>query len=241
MPPPRRPRGPGDSGRRERIVTAALEVIGAGGMAGLTHRAVAAQAKVPLGSTTYYFATLDDLLEAAVDRAADHYDTWLRDWADRLGEVVPERLAEAVTALVLDQLEQHRDRLVVEYEVYFAAINRPRLRAGAARFTATTVQVLSGLSSPATASALTAAVDGLCLRALTSPEPLGPDEVRAVVAAILTPDRSRPSGGPPGRSAGADPRSSPPHEPHGALGQQPSAGRVRGRRKSSDSPPAGPR
>jgi AcrR family transcriptional regulator len=49
---------------------AALEVVAAKGVEGLTHGAVAAVAGIPLGSTTYHFASLDDLLAAAiVDRA----------------------------------------------------------------------------------------------------------------------------------------------------------------------------
>ena len=36
------------------------------GLAGLTHRAVADEAGVPLGSTTYYFADRNDLLVAAM-------------------------------------------------------------------------------------------------------------------------------------------------------------------------------
>ena len=46
-----------------------MRVIVAGGLAGLTHRAVADEAKVPLGSTTYYFADRNDLLVAAMEVA----------------------------------------------------------------------------------------------------------------------------------------------------------------------------
>ena len=47
--------------RRREIVTAAAELIVEIGVDALTHRKVAARAGVPLGSTTQYFATLDDL------------------------------------------------------------------------------------------------------------------------------------------------------------------------------------
>ena len=59
------------SDRREEILRAALRLIGSRGMHHVTHRDVAAEAGVPLGSTTYYFATKEELLQrgaAAVRR-----------------------------------------------------------------------------------------------------------------------------------------------------------------------------
>ena len=50
------------AGRREQILEAALRVIGRSGRQAVTHRAVAEEAGVPLGSTTYYFDSRDDLL-----------------------------------------------------------------------------------------------------------------------------------------------------------------------------------
>src|SRR5437764_249747 len=64
-------RGPNDPERRARIAKAAIEVVAQKGIDGLTHRAVAAAAGVPLGSTTYHFATLDDLLEVALHEAPE--------------------------------------------------------------------------------------------------------------------------------------------------------------------------
>jgi len=48
--------------KREQILDAAVRVFGTGGSVGVTHRAVAQAADVPLGSTTYYFTDRDDLL-----------------------------------------------------------------------------------------------------------------------------------------------------------------------------------
>lgn len=52
--------------RRAQIVEAAAAYALEHGIAALSHRQVAAAAKVPLGSTTYYFASLDELRAAAV-------------------------------------------------------------------------------------------------------------------------------------------------------------------------------
>jgi TetR/AcrR family transcriptional regulator, regulator of biofilm formation and stress response len=52
-------------GRRRVILEAAVRVIGAGGPDAITHRRVAAQARVPLGSLTYYFASREELVREA--------------------------------------------------------------------------------------------------------------------------------------------------------------------------------
>jgi DNA-binding transcriptional regulator YbjK len=51
--------------RRQAILEATLRIIAAGGVDLVTHRRVAAEAEVPLGSTTYYFASREDLLREA--------------------------------------------------------------------------------------------------------------------------------------------------------------------------------
>lgn len=52
--------------RRSRIIDAAQALIAEQGIAGTTHRKVAAWADVPLGSMTYHFESMDDLLKEAL-------------------------------------------------------------------------------------------------------------------------------------------------------------------------------
>src|SRR5213592_3361210 len=94
-----RRRGPNDPDRRARIAQAAIEVVAQRGIDGLTHRAVAAAAGVPLGSTTYHFATLDDLLEVALREAAERNVRQLREWEQGLGQDVD--FAAALADLVM--------------------------------------------------------------------------------------------------------------------------------------------
>src|SRR4051794_6151712 len=61
-----------DPGRRDRIIDACLDVIAEHGVAGTSHRKVAEAADVPLGSMTYHFAGMEDLLHEALSRFADH-------------------------------------------------------------------------------------------------------------------------------------------------------------------------
>lgn len=180
----RRPRGPGDPGRRDRIVSAVLDLVAEHGMAGVSHRTVARAADVPLGSTTYYFHSLDDLLAGALDHLVDDYEGTLRAWAEPLAGTEPAALAAAATELVVDYLRDRR-RARMEYALCVAAMDRPALRPAAARYTAVSVGVLSTLVPRPVAVALTAAIDGFLVEALVSPEPLDPDAVRAAIAVVV--------------------------------------------------------
>lgn len=76
----RRPEPPQDRGRnrREALTRAAAQIVLDEGFDAVSHRSVARRAGVPLGSTTYYFASLDDLLAAAASRL---FDRWVqRAW-----------------------------------------------------------------------------------------------------------------------------------------------------------------
>ena len=74
-PTPSRVRRPADGRtppRRARpIVAATVRLIGRGGTALVTHRAVAAEAGVSLSSTTYYFASKDAIVDAALRSVAE--------------------------------------------------------------------------------------------------------------------------------------------------------------------------
>ena len=79
--------------RRDLLIDTALDVIAEHGVAGTTHRRVAAAAGVPLGSTTYYFADLADLLGVAFGRFADQISERFEARWRRPGS------AEAITAI----------------------------------------------------------------------------------------------------------------------------------------------
>lgn len=161
------------SGRREQILEATLRVIGRSGREAVTHRAVAEEAGVPLGSTTYYFDSRDDLLGQALEHVA-------RQEADRhvaLGHELrkassPRQLAD----MLLDQLVfeiEDRDAYIAEYELWLEAGRRPELREAAQKWcdaeqssVAAAMKAL-GSPDPATdASLVVATIDGLGERVL---------------------------------------------------------------------------
>src|SRR3954451_5662947 len=67
----KKPRAEESVDRREALLEAAIRVVAAQGMRGLTHRAVELEAGVPHGSTTYYFGTRHDLLVALMGYMAE--------------------------------------------------------------------------------------------------------------------------------------------------------------------------
>src|SRR3954453_4527359 len=93
-------------GRREEILEATLQVIGRSGREAVTHRAVAEEAGVPLGSTTYYFDSRDDLLGQALEYVA-------RSEAERYAELGRELLKAKSPRKLADML---MDMLISEAE-----------------------------------------------------------------------------------------------------------------------------
>ncbi|WP_326683625.1 TetR family transcriptional regulator [Streptomyces microflavus] len=159
-----------DPERRTRIIDAALRVIAADGIAGLSHRTVAAEADVPLGSTTYHFGSLDELLTAALRRSNENFAQALRDSevcaVEPSGEETGAGLADELTRVLGEWFAGERGAIELEYELYLAALRRPALQPVAAEWTESAVEVLSARTDPATARALVALMDGVCLQVL---------------------------------------------------------------------------
>lgn len=103
------------------IADAAIEVIAAEGMRGLTHRAVDRFAGLPAGSTSYYARTRAALLELAVARMVQH------DNVDAAAPP-PDRLAEFLAGFVHAAITSGRTRMLARYEFALEATRRPELR-----------------------------------------------------------------------------------------------------------------
>lgn len=166
--------------RRALLVAAVLPVLERSGVGGVTHRAVAAEAGLPLASATYYFDSIDDLLITALRSATDSQVAWL------------ERLQGAdvrVLARLLHRLA-HTDRAsaIAQYELLFAAMRRDALRADAERWYAALAGLLARfVADDGARRSASYAVDGLMLRMLWTGQPstvaATERELRAIVGA----------------------------------------------------------
>ncbi|ARZ68600.1 TetR family transcriptional regulator [Streptomyces sp. HU2014] len=189
-PPARRRRDPE---RRIAEITAATERVIAGrGIEGLTHRAVADEAGVPLGATTYHFATKDDLILAALRRAYERYAAMLEEWVAQRPELTTNQLVVLLTDALMGCYGPHRDREVVQMELYLAALRRPALRPIADLYTEATMNALLPYVDRPTARAATAAMNGLTMSGLAASLPPGRAEVEDVLRRVLTPNPALP-------------------------------------------------
>ena len=159
--------------RREQILEATLRVIGRDGREAVTHRAVAEEAGVPLGSTTYYFDSRDDLLGQALEHVARKEIERHRMLGEELSKAkTPRGLADLLVNELIFEAED-RDAYIAEYELWLEAGRRPDLRPAATEWcdsvqlaVARAMEKLGSTDPAADASLVVAAIDGLGERAL---------------------------------------------------------------------------
>jgi DNA-binding transcriptional regulator YbjK len=173
---------------RERLLRATLEVVGEHGVAGLSHRRVAAAAGVSLGSLTYHFASQEELLREALNRFVSDEAARLQLLARQLqaGGSGPAQLAERVAALVED--DSPRAEQVAQLELYLHAARDPALSEAAARCFAAYEQVaeaaFAAAGVPAAARharAVVGLLDGLALRRLATGRAAAGETARALL------------------------------------------------------------
>lgn len=104
--------------RIQLIGDAAIEVIAASGMRGLTHRAVDQAAGLPAGSTSYYARTRAALLSLTFARILE-----LDQVSSPSGG-----LAESIAGYAFEAVTSGRARMLARYEFALEATRRPELR-----------------------------------------------------------------------------------------------------------------
>jgi DNA-binding transcriptional regulator YbjK len=172
-----------DPNRRDRLIDAALTVIAERGVAGTTHREIAKAADVPLGSMTYHFASLDEILAEAFTRHADSIATVFdqRLTAARNHE----EAVEAVISLVTDDLLAPGHDLVLTVELYVAAARIPRLRTVTQAWMQRSRDALENHFDPTTAREVDALIEGLTLHSALSTDPMTPAQIRHAIERYL--------------------------------------------------------
>lgn len=130
---------------RARILQAVLDIMVEHGSRGVRHRAVARRAGVSLGSTTYHFSSIEDLIISAFDywriqkmmRVNPYYLEVQQRLKPFVGGVVPLDLRPQMAAWICNQSvgyvcdqvdEKHRYDRLVELSFYHESIRYPSLR-----------------------------------------------------------------------------------------------------------------
>ena len=134
----------GSEQRRQVILDAAMRIVVRDGVRAVRHRAVAAEAGVPLSATTYYFKDIDDLLTDTFAQYVERSAAFMAKlWVNNEGllrEMVvssdgspPARskLADDIARLMADyvhrQLISRREHLMAEQTFRQEALLNPRL------------------------------------------------------------------------------------------------------------------
>lgn len=170
-------------GRRRAIIASAAELIMEGGLSALTHRAVAARAGVSLGSTTQYFASIDELREAAYQLLADEIDEELRTVARHLRGLHnhPEDAAAVIHKFLVDERQVR-----AEIALIHAGTTDPTRRSLALRWFDQLVDLIAEHLDRDTALAIAVYLDGTTVHAGLHDTPLDLAHLTRVLRALVS-------------------------------------------------------
>jgi DNA-binding transcriptional regulator YbjK len=167
--------------RRHELVAAAAELLVEGGFDAIRHRAVAERAGLPLASTTYYFDSLDELIEAAVEfNGRAELDGGREKLARLLAEQGPIDPVEFALDLLIK--DSDTEAVMLRYERLVGTARRPYLRPlmrqMGAELHALLLEILTAVGISADAervNQLISVVDGAVVNALIEvhPDPRG--------------------------------------------------------------------
>jgi DNA-binding transcriptional regulator YbjK len=110
--------------RRRGILEAVLRIVAEGGVDAVTHRRVAAEAGVPLGSTTYYFRSRDELVLEAFRLYVAGNTAMYADLERSAGSDTLESLVDLLVTATQRQFEDGA-MLLAEYELILFAARNP--------------------------------------------------------------------------------------------------------------------
>lgn len=173
-----------DPERKSRIIDATLAVIAEFGVAGTTHRRIATVADVPLGSLTYHFSGLDDLLEQAFSRHAERMSPFYEAHFDDVH--TRDQLIDAITDLMHELTDdQDAHDWTISYELYLAALRKPALRRVTESWMRRSRTVLERFVDPLTARGVDAVIEGLVMHMMLSTTPSERADTRVIVERLL--------------------------------------------------------
>lgn len=114
--------------RRETLLDAAVAVVGGRGVRALTHRAVDAEAGLPIGSTSNYFRTRDVLLEAVIKHFVERERANWESIALSVNPRTATELAQALGAFARQETGPQRTLTLTRYALLVESAQYPALR-----------------------------------------------------------------------------------------------------------------
>ncbi|MFI9050963.1 TetR/AcrR family transcriptional regulator [Streptomyces sp. NPDC053427] len=119
--------------RRDQVLDAAIEVLGAEGLRRLTYQAVDTTAGVPTGTTSNYFRNRTALIDGIVDHLQAVERREWESFAAGTDPADPGELADAMAAFARHATGPARARTAARFALFLESTARPELRAPLAR------------------------------------------------------------------------------------------------------------
>jgi DNA-binding transcriptional regulator YbjK len=155
---------------------AAIELLGETGAKSVTHRAVAERAGVPLASTTYYFRSVQELIEEALKLHVAERVAELQGLTELALRATGANVAQFAERMAGVLVANPTPTLVAQYQLYLEAGRNPALRPAVsnalAAFEGLIAGVLAALGArdpQGAAEAFLALFDGFALHRLARP------------------------------------------------------------------------
>lgn len=181
--------------RQRPLMEATLRLIGRRGLDGVTHRAVAAEAKTSLGAVTHHFRSRDALIEAALRHALARETGRLRALALGLQDkaINVDAWIESLVVWYDRELKADAETHIACYEAFLAAARTPHYRLVVEewfetwRRSAQLALAAAGSSDPRRhAELFVSALIGLVFRQLAAPRRAFRRETISVLAELVS-------------------------------------------------------
>jgi DNA-binding transcriptional regulator YbjK len=173
------------SARRSVLLNAAVRVVAGKGFGSLTHRAVAAEAKVSVASVTYHFPSISELRRETLAHAGSSIGLELAELvstASASADDIPEVCAAYAVRLVVGR----RVETAAVFELIVAAGHDEDLRPLVEFYHGMLADLLTPYEGdPGRAQVAAAAVQGLVLVQMVRPNPDDPSVFGAAVADLI--------------------------------------------------------
>lgn len=137
---------------------------------------------VPLGSMTYYFSGIDELLLEAFSSFTEimsrQYQAFFSDVSDAPGA------CQAITDMIYSSQVATPDNMELMYQLYALASRKPLLKTVMQNWMQRSQQTLEQWFEPGTARALDAFIEGMTLHFVTDRKPLSREEILRMVERV---------------------------------------------------------
>lgn len=173
-----------DPSRRERLIAVTLEAIELYGLAGTSSRKVAEMADVSLGSLTYYFDSINQLIEEAFTQLARSISN---EFCDMLAAAKTQEEAISAVVNIIDQkVWASYGNLSLSFELYTFVTRHPQLKHLPQSWMAQSRAALEQHFTPATARAVDAFIEGIGIHNHFDQHPMTRTEIEKIIRQIAS-------------------------------------------------------